>query len=203
MAGCVDDETPIQPDYPDPLEVVISDVLGIPPGVVFDRVSVEVSGYDWQTIRVVEAPYASGRAVLTLPSDFGPEDLQQVDRGPGAREMWGYWPSTSSDPDALVASLRTDIFAWNGDQKVGLLSFTDWTGEGSTIGKSFINFQLADRPFTLDGFTGGAGSFIFNNCAFQRGWNAFAKENASASSIRIRTGIPSDPPGFDWYFRSL
>jgi hypothetical protein len=170
--------------------------------VVFDRVSVEVCGADWQTITTVEAPYIRGEAVLELPTTFPTADLQQVDRGGSGKEMWGHWPSVSDDPQALVATLREEIVAWSGERRAGRLYRTDWSGNPSesTIGKSFIGYQYADRPFVLNGFTGNSNGFTFNKVSFVQGWNVYAKITQSGNNIRVTTA-PSDEL-FTWRFEA-
>ncbi len=176
-------------------------VRGIPDGVFFDRISVEISGFDWQTIATIEAFVQDGTAQLILPTDFAEADLQPVDRGANGRNMEGYWPSVSSDPRARVATMRDEILAWDGDRRVGRIYLTDWSGDPtvSMLGKRFIGWQFADRPFVLDGFTGRNDAFTFRDCPFAQGWNAFAKINASRENIRISTDIPADA-ALGWRF---
>jgi hypothetical protein len=169
-------------------------VQGIPEGVTFDRIAVEVSGFDWQTIITVEAPVQKDTAILILPSSFAQSDLQPVDRGPAGKNMEGHWPSNASDPEALVATLREEIIAWQGDRKVGRVYLT---GNPETD-PLYIGYQFADRPFVLNGFTGRNNAFVFTDVAFSPGWNLYAKLNASTSTVRIKTDIQKDT---EWVWR--
>jgi hypothetical protein len=157
---------------------------------VFDRLTVEVVGFDWQTVATLQAPFQNDTARLILPDGFPAADLQRVDRGANGRSMEGYWPSVSSDPEAQVATLREEIIVWNGDRRVGRIFLTDWPGEGSSVGKMYLNFQYADRPFVLDGATGN--SFRFDHCPFETGWNTTAKISTPTTSIRVTTDIPEN-----------
>ncbi len=98
----------------------------------------------------------------------------------------------------LANTLREDIIVWQGGRKIGRVYLTDWPGEGSAMEKSYINFQYADRPFVLDGFTGRNSSHRFDDCSFERGWNACAKVNVSTRSIEVTTEIPESA---EWAWR--
>lgn len=191
LSGCGKDETPEPPGLgTDGRSIVIADVRNIPEGVTFDRVTVEITGFDWQTVATVEAGWDGRRAVLELPDTFAAGQLQQVDRGPRGRQMEGYWPSVASDAAAGVTSTRDEFTAWSADRRVGRLYLTDWPGEGPTEGRMYLGFQWADRPFVLDGFTGRTGGFTFRGVAFASGWNTYAKLNASSENISVITDIP-------------
>ncbi len=176
-------------------------IRGIPTGVTFDRVTVEIVGFDWQTVATVEIPIENDAFRLILPTDFAETDLQPVDRGANGRNMEGYWPSVASDPGARVATMRDEILVWEGERRVGRIYLTDWSGDPtvSMLEKRFIGWQFADRPFVLDGFTGRNDAFTFRDCPFAQGWNAFAKINASRENIRISTDIPADA-ALGWRF---
>jgi hypothetical protein len=160
---------------------------------------VDVVGYDWQVIATVEALFRNDSASLKLPAGWEADRLQRVDRGAGARRMEGYWPSTANDPTALVATLTENIIVWKGDRKIGRIFLTDWPGEGSSLRKMYLNCQYADRPFTLDGFQGRNSAFIFNQVAFRKGWNVYAKYNVGESQIEIKTDI-SATADLNWRF---
>lgn len=192
-AGCRKNDVPAPRLYTIVIEDIVADVQNVLPAeIAFDRLSVEVSGFDWQTVATIEASFRNDTARLILPETFPAADLQRVDRGANGRSMEGHWPSISDDPDARVATLREEIVVWQGDRRIGRIYLTDWPGTGSTVGKMYLNFQYADRPFVLDGFTGSKSSFQFNNCPFVKGWNTYAKVNASTESIRITTRIPEN-----------
>ena len=198
LAGCRKDDVPKPEQEKEPVIGVngkmTGAIRGVPEGVVFDRISVEICGFDWQTVTTVEAPFQNDTAMLILPASFAEADLQLVDRGNNGRRMEGHWPSIADDPAAGVATLREEIIAWSGDRKVGRIYLTDWSGDPavSTVGKMFIGWQYADRPFVLNGFTGRNNGFTFPNCAFAQGWNAYAKINTSTRNIRVSTDIPVD-----------
>jgi len=193
LSGCGKDDVR-------PWVVEITDVQNIPSGTTFDRITVELVGADWQTVTTVEAPWDGHRAVLRLPDMFVVEQLQRVDRGPNGRAMEGYWPSVASDPAAGVVSTRDEFTAWSADRRVGRLYLTDWSGQGTTVDKMYLGFQWADRPFTLNGFTGKVG-FLFNGTAFVAGWNTYAKLNTSTESISVITDIPEDRKA-QWRFEA-
>lgn len=193
MTGCSDDDNePEVPEIP-PLSpisdntITIKDIRDIPADFTFDKVRVKIQGADWKNIRTLEFPYKDGQIVMSLPVDFLPEELQKVDRR--NNDMSGHWPGTSSDPDALVASLG-DFFVYDGEEKVGRLAITNWSGTGSSAEKAFIYYHFADRPFSL---TGSDNSFYYSNCSFNREWNAYANINPSEGSsqkILRTTSLP-------------
>lgn len=204
MSGCKDDDND-SPD-PDPYTITVSDVIGIPDHVVFDRVKVEISGTCWEIIGSVEATYEHGDAVLTIPSVFLSEKLQKVDRS--GNDMCGHWDVTASDPNALVARLG-DFFAYNGDKRVGRIYLTDWTGEGSNSEKAFIYYHYTDRPFTLSGYNNQS-SYVYST-SFKKGWNAYANINpveqfdSNGNVIRgaiLCTTSFSDRTALRWRFES-
>lgn len=188
MTGCSDDdenepEVPKIPDY----TITIKDIRDIPADFTFDKVRVKVQGVDWKTIRTLEFPYKDGQIVMALPVDFLSEELQKVDRR--NNDISGHWSGTSSDADALVASLG-DFFVYDGEEKVGRLAITNWSGRGSSAEKAFVYYHFTDRPFSL---TGSDKSFYYSNCSFIRGWNAYANINPSESSsqkVLRTTSIP-------------
>jgi hypothetical protein len=136
---------------------------------------------------------------LALPLEFPAEQLQVADRRGG--NMAGYWPGTASDPAALVATLG-DFIAYRGDEKVGRIYRSDWSGEGSSASKAFVYYQYADRPFEV---TGATTSYYYNDCSFVAGWNAFA--NINPSSEGLHGNIRCTTAGLDrleltWNFES-
>jgi len=114
--------------------------------------------------------------------------------------MCGYWPATSDEPNALVATLG-DIIAYQGTDKVGRIYSSNWSGEGSTAGKAFVYYQYADRPFSL---TGQNNSYYYSDCTFKEGWNSYANinpvtEGGTSGNIHCTTTVPED---IFWCFES-
>lgn len=188
MASCQDDDDPEQdPPIPD-YTIIVKDIQNIPDNFVFDRVEVEVTGADWSVIETLKFPYENGQIVMNLPTAFPSELLQKVDRREG---MGGHWTGTSTDGDALVATLG-DFFVFNGDKKVGRIAISNWSGRESSAGKAtLVSYQFADRPFSL---TGSDNSYYYSDCSFVRGWNLFANinpssENGTAKVLRT-TAVP-------------
>ena len=166
-------------------QVIISDIKGVPKGVVFDRVRAEISGVDHAVAMTVGAPYAHGWAALSLPWAVNPEVLANVTSDyegnryatpPVRPDYSGFWPGTASDDGAKVAGLK-DIFAYNGEEKVGRIYLTDWPGEGSSVGCSWVYFHYADRDYDL---SGSYKSYVYS-AAFKSGWNAYINKNKSSS----------------------
>ena len=171
MAGCSDDENeeqPPAPDVPNYSTLVVKDIQNIPADFTFDRVEVKVTGVDWQVIETLSFPYENGQIVMTLPTSFSSEKLQTVDQRNG---MGGYWTGTSDDADALVATLG-DFFVFNGDKRVGRIAISNWSGKGSSAGKSYY----------------------YSNCSFYKGWNIFANINPAseggAAKVLRTTTVP-------------
>lgn len=175
MSSCKDDDDneSFGPTYLSEQTITITDIVGIPSNVAFDKIVAEVSGACWEVISSVEASYEHGRAVLTLPSTFLSNKLQKVDRSGG--DICGFWTGTSSDPDALVAKLG-EFIAYNGNVKVGRIYLTDWPGEGEAVGKTFVYYQYADRPFTLTRSSSPSSHYNYYDysASFKKGWNAYA-----------------------------
>lgn len=198
FASCVTDDEP-EIIIARPYEITISNITNIPEGVTFDKVRAEVSGVDWKTIAAVEAAYIGGKIVLTLPIDIPDEDLQQSIRSQ-ATDIYGYWWAKSDNGNAKVAGLR-DIIAYNGDQRVGRLQLTNWTGGGSATGISYIYYHYANEPFTLSGTYM---TYTFQ-ASFATGWNAYANTNLSEESgqgaVLCTTTIPENA-GLVWRFES-
>lgn len=207
-AGCGDTEEGggmPGPDAPEPdpqpatYPLTISEVRNIPEGVSFDRLAAQITGVDWSLIATVEAPFEEEEATLGLPLEFPSENLQVVDRR--NNNMAGYWPGIASDPAALVATLG-DIVAYRGDEKVGRVYRSDWSGEESSATKAFVYYQYADRTFEV---TGSTKSDYYSDCTFVAGWNAFANINPASESshgnIRCTTaGL--DERELAWNFES-
>lgn len=189
MSGCSDDKTeepPPAPDIPDYSTIIIKDIQNIPEDFTFDRIEVKVTGADWQVIETLKFPYENGQIVMALPTVFSSEKLQTVDRRNG---MGGYWTGIANDGDALVATLG-DFFVFKGDEKVGRIAISNWSGRESSAGKATqVGYQYADRPFTL---TGSDKSYYYSNCSFNKGWNIFANinpasEDGTAKILRTTT----------------
>jgi len=205
MTSCKDDD----PEPLSPYTITITDIEGIPSEVVFDKVVAEIRGACSETIGSVEAPYTHGKAVLEVSSIFPPEKLQQVERT--KENMCGHWGTASSDPDALVAKLG-DFIAYNGDVKVGRIYLTDWSGKGSTKGKTYIYYHYTDRSYTLSGENINLhGSSMFKpsyeySAQFKMGWNIYAYINPPNTAnnktlILCTTTIPEDTQ-LHWQFES-
>ncbi len=181
-------------------EVLISHIVGIPGNVTFDKVKVQISGKCWDIIQEVEAAYEDGKIILSLPTEFPAESLSQVVRsGDSSSETYycGFWPGTSDDTDALVAGLG-DIIAYKGEQRVGMISLTDWSGEGSVVDKLFVFYHYADRPFKLSGSNA---SYIYN-ASFKKGWNAYGHISQTEGGRTLCTTTIEEEALPVWYFKS-
>lgn len=217
LPGCKDDDEPAEPVIPNTglyeNTLTITNIHGLPKtrSVVFDRVEVEITGCDWGIIGTVGAAYADGKIVISLPTEFTSEELMKC-----ARDDWkdytGFWPAATDNPDARVAALGNDIVAYLGDRRVGRIYLTDWTGEGSTTGKSWVYYHYADRPFALSGnnftnpnpdATGQYASPSFRyRASFAKGWNAYINSPQSDGGIALcTTDIPADKELF-WRFEA-
>ncbi len=209
LPACDDDNCdPAPPLPPPPMPVVISGIEGIPEGVTFDRVKAEISGFEWEVITTVEAGYADGQATLILPSPFMEEELAKVtsdykgDRhaNPPVRpDYTGFWPGTASDDEAKVAGLG-DIFAYNGEQRVGRVYLTDWPGSGTQVGYSWTYFHYTDRDYDL---SGSYVSYLYS-ASFKKGWNVYVRKNLKnyrEGSILCTTEADSSAV-FVWRFES-
>lgn len=197
-----DEDTPteIEPEVPHislvENTILISDIVGLPEKDFFDKVQVEISGSCWEMIAMVEAAYEDGKITLELPTEFSAEQLSQVVRS-HSTDYCGFWPATSDDTEALVAGLG-DIIAYKGDQRVGMLSLTDWSGEGSVAGKYVVYYHYADRPFTLSGYS----STYTYEASFEKGWNAYANVSLTEEgTVLCTTSIPEEV-SLTWYFKS-
>lgn len=206
MCGCKDDDDEPFPPY----IITIANVAGVPSGVVFDKVVAEVTGME--TITFVEATYIHGQAVLEVPSVFPSDKLQRVDWSDRSdKSKLGHWPVVASDPNACVANLG-DFFAYNGNERVGRIYLSDWSGSGATANKAFIYYHYTDRPFTLSGknlpMVEGSAMFkpSFNYSAqFKTGWNVYAKVNPAnpgkdGNYVTCTTTIPDTE--LVWRFES-
>lgn len=200
LSGCSKDEN--TNDQPDPEPKVISSITitninNIPADVTFDRVKANITGECWSVVGTVEAKYEDGKAIIQLPTSFATEQLQIVDRH--ENKKCGHWPATSSDPDALVATLG-DIIAYQGTKKVGRVYSTNWSGKISSAGKAFVYYQYANRPFSL---TGSNNSFYYSDCTFYKGWNSYVNINptteGTSGNIHCTTSVPDD---IFWSFES-
>ncbi len=177
-------------------EILISGIVGLPEKDFFDKVQVQISGSCWEIIEVIEAAYEDEKITLVLPSEFSAEQLSQVVRT-HSTDYCGFWPATSDDTEALVAGLG-DMIAYKGDQRVGILSLTDWSGEGSVAGKYFVYYHYADRSFTLSG----SSSAYKYEATFEKGWNAYAQVSLTEEgTVLFTTSIPEEAT-LTWYFKS-
>lgn len=198
LSGCEKDDDPPAPlpDY----EITISDIEGIPAGVTFNKVTAEISGFEWDIIETVEAPYADGKAVLSIPAEFEAEKLCKVVRDK-VDDYTGFWHAKTNNTDARVAGLG-DFFAYYNGEKVGRIYRTDWEGTGPAEYKSFIYYHYADSPFTLSGHNN---SFRFE-ASFKKGWNIYAnikaKEKDDSGLNLCTTTIPNEAQTV-WRFESF
>lgn len=204
LCGCKDDDhppvvTPIPNTCLVDNEILISDIAGIPEKVSFNKVIAEITGDCWEVITLVEADYKNGKITLSLPAEFPSEKLQKVVRS-HASDYCACWPGTVDNSDALVAKLG-DVFAYNDNEKVGRIYLSDWSGEGSSISKSFVSYHYTDRPFNL------SGSFrtYKYEASFKTGWNAYVNYNIDKDgddqSVLCTTSIPEETP-LVWHFES-
>lgn len=198
LTGCVKDgpgERCPPPDY----EIVISEIADIPANVTFDRVEVDIYGSCWKAIATVTGENVDGTVVLTLPGSLAADDLQQSVRS-GNDDLCGHWLASSDNPDARVAGLR-DMIAYNGEKRVGRVYVTDWPRSGTIVGKSWVYYHFADRPFTLSGTYG---TYRYA-ASFARGWNAYCNTNLSertgTGTVLCTTSIPTGTD-FVWRFES-
>lgn len=216
LPGCNNDDNrggPIPPPLPPPppptllSTIVISDIEGIPDGVAFDRLVANISGVDWSVIATVEANYADGQATLILPTSFTAERLAKVTsdytgdvtvRPVKRPDYSGFWPGKSSDDEAKVAGLG-DIFAYDGDQRVGRVYLSGNVTEGAIVRPAFVYFHYTDRDYRLSGYHR---SYIYG-ASFVTGWNAYAnvnlQEESGVGTIRCTTDIDENAD-FAWKF---
>lgn len=190
-------------------EIIISNIVGIPRNATFNKVKAEISGVDWEIIDVVESVYDNGKTVLPLPSSFPGEKLQKVVRS-NKFDYTGFWFASTDNEEARVAALG-DIFVYNNDKRVGMLFLTDWPGEGSSVGKSWIYYHFTDQPFTLAKYIkktpddDDRGSYVYE-ASFEKGWNAYANTNLTEKSTDngiLCTTTIEETKKLVWYFKSL
>lgn len=198
VSSCKDDDD-LSPDMDlSSHTIVINHIIGIPKEVSFDKVAAEVTGKCWDVIGTISAPYTHGSATLALPATFPTEMLQAVDR---TIDMCGYWDAECDNSDALVAGLG-DILAYKDGKVVGMIRLTDWSGEGSSAGKTFVHYQYADSPFTL---SDKSATYYYSAASFQKGWNAYAHIRPANEELsggnKCTTEIPSNTP-LRWHFVS-
>ena len=178
-------------------EIKIENILNIPEEVHFDKICVKIKGECWKNIETLEFPYHNEEVCLILPTQFTLEQLQKVDRQ--NKDICGYWPATSNNPSALVATLD-DIIAYNGEKKVGRIYLSNSATDLSSLKKIFIYYQYTNEPFTL---IGSNSSFYYSECSFEKGWNAFAYINPEIDNdlgkARCTTSIPIDF-NLCWFF---
>ena len=196
LFSCKDDDDTDLPNLPNTSlsanEITISDIAGIPANITFNKIKVEISGVDWETIGIIEAPFQNGEATLTLPTSFSAEKLMKVVRA-DRFDYTGFWYASTDNSNAKVAGLR-DICAYNNDEKVGLLDLTDWPGEGSAEFKSHIYYHYTDQPYTLTAPDGDNNNKGYKyNASFVAGWNAYAIINQSDRDIETDKPTCSAP----------
>ena len=170
--------------------------------VDFDRVQIEIQGFEWNVIATVSADYIDGTATLLLPSVIAPEQLCKVARD-DPRDYTGFWPATEvSDRTARVATFG-DIVAYKGDNRVGRIYLTTWDGDPAKKGSAYYAyFCYQDRHYTLSGRSmssseGTSGYFLYR-ASFSEGWNRYYKHYNS-----FLTDVSTYPPydaEFVWRF---
>lgn len=203
VSGCSDSENEEEGPIVCPTDLhilTITDIKNIPDKVTITKVAANITGTCWDVINTVEAPYKDGQVILELPIAFSSEELQDVEST--SENVCGHWRATSSDPEALVATLG-DIIAYDNEgNKVGRIYLSNWAGQGSSAGKAFVYFQYADRAFTLSGSNN---SYYYSDCSLDAGWNMYANINPSVEgtvgNIRCTTSIPDDME-LSWCFES-
>ncbi len=202
LYSCNHDEKENPPIYTAGLynnNIKIENIVNIPNDVHFDRIRVKIIGECWKSIETLEFPYQNKEVNIILPTQFASNQLQKVDRQD--KDMCGYWPASSDNPLALVATLD-DIIAYNGETKVGRIYLSNWGTELSTLKKIFINYQYASEPFILSGSNS---SYFYSECSFEKGWNAFAHINPAIDNdlgkARCTTAIPTEF-NLRWFFES-
>lgn len=187
--------------------IVIRNIQSIPDTVTFNRVSAEITGKWWKVIARVEGTYDGKSISLQLPASL---DSDLLSPSAWDREQYGlgYWPAASTDSLAGVAGLG-DIIAYDGDEAVGMLTYTDWNGEGSSLDKAFVYYQYAEREFKLSGinkpfeYSEMFGSSYFYTATFKPGWNAYANITPARDFgyINCTTNIP-EGLNLKWYFKA-
>ena len=177
-----------------PFTITITDIKNLPSDLKFNRVSADLIGYDWGIIGRVEAPNAQV-IKLRLPESFQKEQLQLVNRLNG--DLSGYWPASSTNTEARVATLG-DIIAYDGDTAVGRLYLTSSTNPAKPNNTLFIKYQFASEAFELEGRNS---SYTYKECLFVEGWNTFAHKNINESYTVCTTLIPEDTELY-WLFES-
>lgn len=191
-------------------DIIITNIADIPDNITFNKVRAEVSGVDWGIIDVVESVYDDGKIVLSLPTSFAAEKLQKVVRS-NRTDYTGFWFAATDNEDARVAALG-DIFVYDNDVRAGMLSLTDWAGDGSTIGKSWVYYHYTNQPFALSKYIKKSPddddrhSYTYRDASFEEGWNAYANTNQSESSagnsMLCTTAIDKDK-ALVWRFKAL
>lgn len=143
--------------------------VDVPFDRIFDRVTADIKGFEWQVVGSIEASVVDGEVVLELPESISDDDLCKVARD-DYRDYAGWWPAeTVSDREAKVAGLG-DILAWRGDVCVGRIYLSDDAG-------AFAYFHYADRPFELGGNNlhnpSEPDSYLYD-ASLAAGWNVYA-----------------------------
>ena len=184
--GCTEKE--IVSYVPPSVPIAIHNVEGLPSPVTFDRVRVSLCGLDWQVIGTFEANFADGKATLVLPGWIETEKLCKVARD-APNDYQGYWPAEEvSDRNARVAGFEgNNIIAYSGENPVGRLYLTDWSGNPQdTDDRYYICFLYSDRPVTLSGYNlvreGQPHSFRYE-ASFTAGWNVYANVSYPVTGI--------------------
>ena len=191
-------EPPVIHPLPDGSRITVSEIVGVPYDVMIGKLRAEITGFDWQVIAVVEAEFMNDIGVLELPDEFADGLLQKAVRD-NDRDYEGHWRATADDSDARVAAFG-DILAYNAEgEVVGRVFLSDWSGAGSSVGKSFIYFHYTDRPLSLSGTFG----TYRNELSFAQGWNAYAARNLVADTgpgTVLRTTSIAFDAEFAWRF---
>lgn len=206
LTCCSKDDVPEVPTIPVTCltaenQIIISDIRGIPDGVTFDKIKIEISGVAWSIIATVVTNYGDGQAVVELPTGFAEEDLCKVARD-DAGDYYGFWPAEGVDNrDARVAGFE-DFVVYNGDTPVGRVYLTDSEGDNASDFKNYVYYHYANEPFTLSGFNytvnGNQRSFQYQ-ASFARGWNAYFRIKGDITLVT--TTVPEEI-SLGWRFES-
>ena len=208
LLSCDNNDDPVpSPPFLENDEITISNIYGIPSGVSFNKIKVEIQGYDWQVIDIIEANYTDGKAVLLLPSGFAYEKLMKVAREDRS-DYTGFWHADSDNANARVAGFA-EISAYDNEKKVGTLILTDWSGSGSRELSANVYYHYTNEPVNLTNTQKDTNKSYTFRASFQKGWNAYAYINPLDALIGTAEGkvqcvspVPAERK-FAWYFQPI
>lgn len=205
LFSCEKDDPALPLPFLENDEITISNVSGIPSGITFNKIKIEIQGYDWQVIDIIEADYTDGKAVLLLPSTYPADKLMKVARD-NRFDYTGFWHAHSDNPNAKVASLG-DITAYDNDKKVGTFILTDWSGSGSKERTANIYYHYTNEPYTLTNPQSDTNKSYSFQASFNAGWNAHANiqtldSEIGKSKIQCIAPVPTERK-YAWYFQPI